>query len=83
MKYKLVLIEWIDSRSPTAYWQFLEDVVYPEPCKCISVGFLLKENKTHKILASHLNDLKGDTQIMGMMTIPKCSIIKIVTLNDK
>jgi hypothetical protein len=80
VKHKLVLIEWLDSRTPTSSWQFLDEVVLPEPCKCISVGFLLRENKTHKILAAHLNDLCGDAQVMGVMTIPKCAIIKITQI---
>jgi len=80
MKHQLMLIEWLDSRTPTANWQFLDDAEIPKPCKCISVGFLISDDGTQKVIASHLNDTDTDTQVMGMMSIPSCSIVRIVDL---
>lgn len=82
MNHKLMLIEWLDSRTPTSGWQFLDDAELPEPCKCISVGFLIKDDGIQKIIASHLNDLNGEAQVMGVMTIPSCSIVGVKVLED-
>jgi len=77
MKYRHVLIKWLDSRNPTSNWQFLDDLNPPLPCKCVSVGFLLSEDQSQKILASHINDLDGDIQVMGVMAIPCYCILEI------
>lgn len=47
----------------------------------ISLGFLISDTLDQKILASHMNDLSGDTQVMGLMTIPRCSVIPMVLLD--
>jgi hypothetical protein len=77
---RVVLVEWVDSRSPTSEWEFLEDKDFPEIVNCISVGFLLKKDQAQVILASNLGDLGKDEQVMGIMTISTCSITKLVDL---
>lgn len=79
-KTKMVLIEWIDSRKPSSDWEFLEKTNFPKICKCITIGFLLKEDQTQTIIASNLADIGKDEQVMGIMTIPSCSITKLVYL---
>jgi hypothetical protein len=41
----------------------------------IPAGVLISDTLNQKIVASHSHDLDGDTQVMGLMTIPSCSII--------
>jgi len=76
VKHKMVLIEWLDSRQPFSGWQFLKDLEMPKSCKCISVGWLLEEDADQVVVAAHLNDLGKDDQVMGVMAIPSCSILK-------
>jgi len=79
----MVLVEWVDSRLPTARWQFMEDYIIPSICDCLSIGFLIEKNKTQLVLASHLGDWDNeDKQIAGVTVIPTCSVRKITILND-
>lgn len=77
----LVLIEWLDSRQPSQGWQFLEDIDMPKACKCMSVGWLLDEDAGRVVIAAHRNVQDKDNQVMGVMVIPSCSILKKTPLN--
>ncbi len=79
-KKRMVLVEWIDSRKPTSDWEFLEETNLPKPCKCLTIGFLIKEDQTQTILASNLGDIGKDEQVMGIMTIPTCSVTNMTDL---
>ena len=48
----------------------------PKACKCISVGWLLDEDAERVVIAAHRNDQDQDDQVMGVMAIPSCSILK-------
>ena len=50
----LVIIEWVDSRQPTAKWRFLSDVTDGNSVNCASVGWLLRDGDTK---ASFLTDV--------------------------
>jgi hypothetical protein len=75
-KYPMVLIEWLDSRQPSTGWQFVENMEIPMPCKCLSVGWLLAEGENQTVIAAHRNDMDQDDQVMGVMVIPSCSVLK-------
>jgi hypothetical protein len=83
IKYQMVLIEWVDSRQPSSDWQFLEGLEMPKPCKCLSVGWLLDESKDQTVIAAHINDIGHDDQVMGVMVIPLCSILKKTLIEEK
>jgi len=74
---KLVLIKWIDSKSGSPEWEFLDEINNLEPVVCQSVGFLIDDKKTYKTLAPTL----GGGQIWGRITIPSCSILKLKVLS--
>jgi hypothetical protein len=76
VKYPMVLIEWLDSRQPSIGWQFVENMEMPKPCKCLSVGWLLDEGEDQIVIAAHMNDMDQDDQVMGVMVIPSCSVLK-------
>jgi hypothetical protein len=76
MKYKLVLIEWLDSKGITDQWEFLDKIESMKPSKCFSVGFLIEETSQYKTIAQSIND----TQVIGRTTIPRCSIKNIVEI---
>ena len=77
MKQKLYLIKWIDSKGITSDWEFWDDIKPLKPSVCISVGFLIDNNKKYKTLAMTIS--KG--QVFGRITIPACSIVKIKELS--
>lgn len=72
-KMKLVSIEWLDSKGVINEWEYIDEIKPLEPVKCISVGFLIEDNKQYKTIVQSI----GDSQILGRMTIPTCSITKI------
>lgn len=75
-KYKIVKIEWEDSRQPQGNWQQISYLEDTEPCKCTSVGYLVYDDKKVLILAPNIADLSGeDPQVAGTIRIPaKCVI---------
>lgn len=73
MGYKLVLIEWLDSKGITNEWEYLDGVEHLQPSKCVSVGFLMEETEQYKTIAQSINE----TQVLGRTTIPCCSIQKV------
>ena len=73
MKNQLVLIEWLDSKGVIGEWEFTDSLNPLIPCKCVSVGFLIDNNKNYKTIVQ----TKSDEQVVGRMTIPTCSIKKI------
>jgi hypothetical protein len=76
MRPKLVLIKWLDSKGGSPEWEFLEEIKPLEPITCISVGFLIEETDHYKTIAPTL----GGGQVLGRITIPSCSIVKVQEL---
>lgn len=77
----LVLIEWLDSSQPVAAWRFLSDIEEPAPHRCQTVGHLLHDGETVKVVALSIagNDGEWD-QACGVMTIPTCAVVKMIRL---
>ena len=82
-KYKLVLIEWLDSHAGRG-WQALEDLESAsEPLYCQSVGWLVVERKDCKVIVPHIaGERNGDAmlQCCGDLTIPTKAIVKLTVL---
>ena len=80
-KYPLVLINWADSFFLNG-WKFITDEDVDRKI-CTSVGFMKKGRDT-VTLYPHIacNDTE-DFQGSGIITIPSCSIIKIIKLTGK
>ena len=67
----LVLIEWLDSGQPVPGWQWLEAIEPRRPHLCVSVGFLMQDDASAKVLAPNLgaSDGSGDwDQASGVIT---------------
>ena len=83
---RLVCVEWVDSFGCSADWQDLPDVASaPAPVTCRSVGWLLHDADDCKTIVPHLSDAQHDHvkhQGCGDMTIPTCSIRRIVDLAE-
>ncbi len=79
---RLVLIEWLDSRRPLSDWMYLKDTPDPEPLRCASVGWLLRDGAV-KILCQTIGDASDDSPSgMGMLQIPACSVVSVSVLRE-
>lgn len=78
-EYQLVLIEWIDASRIFDGWIDLKDVPDPEPHKCVSVGFLVKDNERGKVLIPTIADVQHpeNRHAYGGMLIPNAAIVSL------
>lgn len=76
---RLVLIEWLDAVTDDAGWKKISDVARIRPPVCRSVGWILKETKSHITIAAtiHGDDCDGD------VTIPRGMVRKVTELTGK
>jgi len=77
---KLVLIEWVDSRSSISGWRELDDLKSHDVGLMRSVGWLLQNTRKLVQIVPHLGD--NPEQGCGDMTIPKSQVKKIVYLKE-
>lgn len=77
LPYKLVLIEWVDASRLSDGWMDIDDIPEPYPHKCISVGFILSENKHGKVIIPTIADIehRDNSHTYGGMLIPLSAII--------
>lgn len=85
--FKLVHVEWIDSRGAGNRWNHYEKFIL-EPddhVKCVSVGYLILDNGKNIIVAPHSGDTEDpdNLQFCGEMTIPKVCITTMTELLRK
>ena len=74
---KLVIVEWLDSAQPMPGWRFLDDLPPLVVVRCLSVGWLVAENKHVKVLAPNIGGLNGeDAQASGFIRIPVACIVR-------
>lgn len=80
----LVMVEWEDSRQPQPAWQHLGKIPTPEPVKCISVGWVVHQDKAVISLAPNLGDVDADAavQASGVISIPISCVTKITPLEE-
>ncbi len=77
-EHKVVFIRWVDSRQPTSSWQHISDIDEPSPVICVTVGWLLHDNKDCKTLCATMGDLAHEhPQGCGVIEIPTKCIIEI------
>ena len=77
---RLVLIEWKDSRQPNGAWQRLVEIGKQECCECVSVGWLIQDDASVKVLAANVADINEDMQASGVITIPTDAVHAIKPL---
>jgi hypothetical protein len=81
----LVLIEWLDSGQPVPGWQWLDHIGTRQPHRCVSVGFLVQNDESSKVLAPNLGASDGASawdQASGIITIPTAAVQKIERLTS-
>ena len=82
-EYPLVLVEWIDASRISDGWIDLKEVPAPEPHQCVSVGFLVSEDKRGKVVIPTFADVQHpeNRQAYGGMLIPSAAIISVRQLS--
>lgn len=83
-KHKLVVVEWLDSVQPASEWRHLGDTPELEVITCLSVGWVVGENRQVLMLAPNIGDYRsgGGAQGCGFMRIAACAVTKITELAD-
>ena len=78
-EYPLVLIEWIDASRVSDGWVDIAEVTEPDPHKCVSVGFLVRENKRGKMIVPTVADVEhpDNRHVYGTMMIPSSAILSV------
>ena len=76
------MIEWEDSRIPISKWRYVDPEERYRPVSCVSVGWLLRDEKRVKVLVQNIGDLKEpeNGQISGVMQISSRAVTKITDL---
>jgi hypothetical protein len=80
----LVLIEWLDSGQPVPGWQWLETIEPRRPHLCVSVGFLVQDDASAKVLAPNLGASNGADdwdQASGVITIPASAVQRVMAVS--
>ena len=82
MKFKLVMVEWEDSRQPSPTWKHEDACLEWSAVKCASVGWLVSSDKERKVLAPNIGDIndENNTQFSGEIVIPTRCVLSIKNL---
>lgn len=76
---KLVKIDWLDSKGIINEWEYIDEIEPLKPCICTSVGYLIDDTDDYKTIVQTISD----SQLIGRMTIPACSIKEIVEIKGE
>lgn len=78
------MIEWEDSAQPIPTWRYLADFEAPGTIRCVSVGWLVRDDETMKVLAPNMGaiDDENSVQISGMIQIPTRCVLNTTRLNE-
>ena len=79
MNETVVCLEWIDSAEYVdADWKSEQEVKDLKPMRIKSCGMLVNEDRIYITLAGSINnyDISTEAQYGGLISIPKCAIIK-------
>ena len=77
LPYKLVIVEWIDASRLSDGWMDIEAIPDAYLHKCVTVGFVISENKDGKVLIPTIGDIEhpDNSHTYGGMLIPLRAII--------
>lgn len=75
---RLVYVEWLDSFGCSSSWQKL-DIESCEPMVCKSVGWLLHDGPTCKVIVPHVSGVTNEG--CGDMTIPTVAVVRMTDLD--
>ena len=75
--FQIVAVVWHDaSRLAVGWADFPDEVSEPDPTLCVTVGFLVRENKKGITLVPNVADIKhvDNQHVYGGMMIPRSAI---------
>lgn len=80
----LVIIRWEDSAQPLAAWQHLSKLKPAEPIECATVGWLVRDDESAKVVCQSIGGLgnPANAQASGIMTIPTRCVLSIENLSE-
>ena len=80
----LVMIEWEDSAQPIPAWSYLASFEAPGTIRCVSVGWLIRDDDQMKALAPNMGaiDDENSVQISGVIQIPTRCVLKTTRLSE-
>lgn len=70
---KIVKIKWIDSSTAPTGWEYRDELSSLNPAICETVGYVTEKTKQYVTICSTVSE----AQILGRITIPRKSILKI------
>ena len=78
----LVMIEWEDSAQPIAAWSYLSSFDAPGTIRCVSVGWLIRDDGGVKAVAPNLGSIQdaNSVQVSGVIQIPARCVVKMTRL---
>jgi len=75
--WPLVEVKWVDSCGPHG-WTRLRDVLGHSVSRCVSVGYLVRDEADQKTLVAHVDMCDGDlggSNVDGVIHIPTVAIL--------
>ena len=80
----LVMIEWEDSAQPIPAWRLLADFEPQGTLRCVSVGWLIQDDKKVKAVAPNMGgvNVEGSLQVSGVIQIPTSCVLKVTHLSE-
>jgi len=75
----MVRVEWLDSAQAVPGWQWLSELETPGPVRCVSVGFLLKDDSEEKAVAISIGETDNErsAQASGIISIPTRCVVRM------
>lgn len=78
------MIEWEDSAQPIAAWSYLASFDAPGTIRCVSVGWLIRDDGGVKAVAPNLGGVQNanNVQVSGVIQIPARCVVKMTRLAE-
>lgn len=76
----IVLVNWLDSCSPSRKWQDMNDMKGYKPLPCSTVGYLMEKRKDAIIIAASMSNGAGCTEAGDYTAIPRNCVVSIKRL---
>lgn len=80
----LVMIEWEDSAQPIPSWSYLASFEAPGTIRCVSVGWLIRDDDQMKALAPNMGaiDDENSVQVSGVIQIPTRCVLHVTEMAE-
>lgn len=76
------MIEWEDSAQPISKWEYLSGIETYSVIRCASVGWMIQNTESIKVLAPNMGGDERNVQVSGMIRIPARCVIKVTKIKE-